>query len=59
MSDINLSVDSFGTVDDPITKKSEEVKRFTWTNGNGMSVQVNIFYNLLCEVPNFMAPIFR
>lgn len=38
---VTLSVDGFGSVADPITKKVEDVKRFTWTNGNGMTVQVH------------------
>lgn len=38
MSSTKLKIDCFGTVENPITKKREEVKRFTFENGNGMSV---------------------
>lgn len=42
MSDktVNLSVDGFGSVEDPITKVRSDVKRFTWTNGNKVKVQM-------------------
>lgn len=39
-SKIQLNVDSFGSVENPITKKQEEIKRFTWQNENGMSVAI-------------------
>lgn len=38
MNSVNLKIDCFGTVENPITKKREEIKRFTWENANGMSV---------------------
>lgn len=38
---VKLTVDGFGTVENHITKKHDTVKRFTWTNGNKVSVQVN------------------
>lgn len=38
MSSTQLKIDCFGTVEHPITKKREEVKRFTFENENGMSV---------------------
>lgn len=37
---VKLSVDGFGTVENHITKKQDVVKRFTWINGNNVSVQV-------------------
>lgn len=37
-SSVQLKVDCFGTVENPITKKQEEIKRFTWQNESGMSV---------------------
>lgn len=37
---IKLIVDGFGLYKNPITKKSEVVKRFTWRNANRMTVQV-------------------
>lgn len=38
---VKLTVDDFGSVENHITKKQDAVKRFTWTNGNNVSVQVN------------------
>lgn len=38
---VSLSVDVFGNVENPVTKASEEVKRFTWKNQNGMCVEVS------------------
>jgi hypothetical protein len=35
-------VDDFGSVKNPKTGKNEVVKRYTWTNDTGMSVQVNV-----------------
>lgn len=52
--DIQLKVDSFGTVENPITKKEEDIKRFTWVNKNGMSVSL-ISYGAIIQsikVPN-------
>ncbi|XP_062706812.1 galactose mutarotase-like [Aedes albopictus] len=37
---VTLTVDGFGTVKDPLTDEVQPVKRFTWTNESGMSVQV-------------------
>ncbi|CAO1421037.1 unnamed protein product [Diamesa hyperborea] len=37
---VTLTVDDFGTVENHITKKQDAVKRFTWTNGNKVSVQI-------------------
>lgn len=38
---ISLTVDSFGTVEDHISKEQKEVKRFTWKNSkSNVSVQV-------------------
>lgn len=37
---VTLTVDGFGTVKNPLTGAVEPVKRFTWTNDSGMSVQV-------------------
>lgn len=42
---INLTVDGFGLYKNPMTKKSEVVKRFTWRNANRMSVQVKLVFN--------------
>ena len=42
---VKLTVDGFGTVENHITKQQDTVKRFTWTNGNNVSVQVSeIFF---------------
>lgn len=38
MTSVQLKVECFGTVENPITKKREEIKKFTWDNENGMSV---------------------
>lgn len=38
--DIQLTTDCFGTVENPITKKRDNIKRFTWENKNGMSVSL-------------------
>lgn len=38
--DIKLITDCFGTVENPITKKRDNIKRFTWENKNGMSVSL-------------------
>lgn len=38
---VTLSIDSFGTVEDHITKEQKEIKRFTWKNSkSNTSVQV-------------------
>ncbi|XP_065072974.1 galactose mutarotase [Ochlerotatus camptorhynchus] len=37
---VTLTVDGFGTVKDPLSGEVQPVKRFTWTNDSGMSVQV-------------------
>lgn len=37
---VQLRVDSFGEVENPITKRSDGIKRFTWENQNGMIVQL-------------------
>jgi aldose 1-epimerase len=37
---VQLKIDSFGTVENPITKKQNAIKRFTWTNKNGTSVAI-------------------
>lgn len=42
-SNVALSIDSFGSVVDHITKEEKEVKRFTWNNSkSNVSVQVTI-----------------
>lgn len=38
--EITLKTDCFGTVEDPITKKRVDIKKFTWENKNGVSVSV-------------------
>lgn len=38
--DIQLTIDCFGTVENPTTKKRDNIKRFTWENKNGMSVSL-------------------
>lgn len=40
MSGVSLKVDGFGSVENPITKKVEDIARFTWQNENGMCVQL-------------------
>lgn len=38
---VTLSVDSFGTVEDHISREQKEIKRFTWLNAKTkVSVQV-------------------
>lgn len=37
---VQLAVDGFGMVKDPLSGELQPVKRFTWTNESGMSVQV-------------------
>ena len=37
---IELKIDNFGMVENPITKKQEDITRFTWANKNGMSVSL-------------------
>jgi aldose 1-epimerase len=37
---VTLKVDSFGSVEDPISKKLEEITRFTWQNEEGMVIQL-------------------
>ena len=37
---VSLKIDGFGSVEDPITKRQEEITRFTWQNENGMIVQL-------------------
>lgn len=38
MNSVQLKVECFGNVENPITKKREEVKKFTWESSSGMSV---------------------
>lgn len=39
--DVHLKIDCFGSVENPITKKRDAIKRFTWENQEGiMSVSV-------------------
>lgn len=38
--DIQLKIDCFGTVENPITKKRDTIKKFTWENKNGTSVSL-------------------
>lgn len=51
-SKIQLKIDSFGTVENPITKKQEDIKRFTWEKENGMSVSV-ISYGAIIQKIKF------
>uniref|UniRef100_A0A182RI49 Aldose 1-epimerase n=1 Tax=Anopheles funestus TaxID=62324 RepID=A0A182RI49_ANOFN len=46
---VTLTVDGFGTVKHPKTGATETVKRFTWQNNQGMSVQV-ISYGAIITV---------
>lgn len=39
-SEVTLKIDCFGSVENPITKKRDDIKKFTWTNKNGMSVSL-------------------
>lgn len=39
-NDTQLKVDTFGRAENPITKKLEDITRFTWTNKNKMSVSL-------------------
>lgn len=39
-TDVKLKIDCFGTVENPITKKRDNIKKFTWENKNGMSVSL-------------------
>lgn len=48
-SNVTLSVDSFGSVADHITKEDKEIKRFTWNNSkSNVSVQVTKNYTTYC-----------
>lgn len=38
--DVQIKIDCFGTVENPITKKRDDIKRFTWEHKNGMSVSI-------------------
>jgi aldose 1-epimerase len=38
MNSVQLKVECFGNVENPITKKREEVKKFTWETSSGTSV---------------------
>lgn len=38
--DVQLKTDCFGSVENPITKKRDKIRRFTWENKNGMSVSL-------------------
>lgn len=40
MANVNIIEDLFGTVPDPITGETQNIRRFTFTNDNGVSVQV-------------------
>lgn len=43
-STVTLSVDSFGTVEDHVSREQKEIKRFTWKNAkSNVSVQVRRF----------------
>lgn len=40
---IKLTIDSFGTVEDHISKEQKEIKRFTWKNSkSNVEIQVSI-----------------
>lgn len=40
MANVNIVEDLFGTVSDPITGVTQNIRRFTFSNDNGVSVQV-------------------
>lgn len=40
MVDVTIDEDTFGNTTDPISGENQIVKRFTFTNQNGLSVQV-------------------
>lgn len=42
MGKINIVEDEFGLTKQPVTLETEIVKRFTFSNDNGISVQVNM-----------------
>lgn len=42
MATVKIVEDEFGTVTQPITLEIQSVKRFTFTNENGVSIQVKI-----------------
>lgn len=42
MAKVTIVEDVFGTTTQPITGAQEAVKRFTFSNENGLSVQVSI-----------------
>lgn len=47
---VRLTVDGFGTVKNPLTGVVEPVKRFTWVNDGGMSVQVISYGAIITSV---------
>lgn len=41
MEKVRIVEDEFGLMKQPTTQETEQVKRFTLTNGNGVSIQVS------------------
>lgn len=39
-NNVQLNIECFGSVENPITKKRDHIKKFTWENKNGMSVSL-------------------
>lgn len=49
-SGVTLSIDTFGSVENPMTKKKEDITRFTWQNANGMSVQLITYGAIITSI---------
>lgn len=47
---VTLSIDTFGSVENPMTKKQEEITRFTWQNASGMSVQLITYGAIITSI---------
>lgn len=40
MGKVQITEDAFGFMENPVTKEGEQVRRFTFNNDNGVSIQV-------------------
>jgi aldose 1-epimerase len=47
--DVKLQVECFGTVENPITKKREEIKKFTWENAKSGASVVLLSYGAIIQ----------
>lgn len=46
MEKVRIVEDEFGLMKQPTTQETEQVKRFTLSNGNGVSIQVSHIYTI-------------